>query len=407
MTKNYCKRFQDAHPNVRFEKDDNDVILISNCWRDSSCVFKFKNNESHNLRFLNNIIMRDELLAIYHIKEQMYEFIFTPLANKFQRDFKYIFEGKEFHLYYSTPTKAFEKLSLHFDLNDSDGISDRAFAFMRYSQYYTEKKENPILYPTNFFVKGNFRNIQFDEHIELFKHINFLMSYYDRKSPTIHICSISDADPSKINTPCKMQKGEFPLILNSRRFDPTLLDLMETARTTHSIRLKYIFYYQVIEYCSYYYIENELKRRVENVIRTPDILNTNAYSQIIIELFSDYLKNKPDAQRMGKLINDFCAFQEIEDEIICNADYFIKDLQFEGGLIIKKLFDKKEDIKSAHSGIMDTIRKNIDNIRNVLVHARESRENTVISPTPQNNVLLMPYLYLLRRIAEIIVVKYV
>ena len=103
--------------------------------------------------------MRDELLAIYHIKEQMYEFIFTPLANKFQRDFKYIFEGKEFHLYYSTPTKAFEKLSLHFDLNDSDGISDRAFAFMRYSQYYTEEKENPILYPTNFFVKGNFRNI--------------------------------------------------------------------------------------------------------------------------------------------------------------------------------------------------------------------------------------------------------
>ena len=55
---------------------------------------------------------------------------------------------------------------------------------------------------------------------------------------------------------------------------------------------------------------------------------------------------------------------------------------------------------------MSLIRKNIDTIRNVLVHARESRENVVISPTYKNSDLLRPYLYLLRRIAEVVVIKF-
>ena len=55
---------------------------------------------------------------------------------------------------------------------------------------------------------------------------------------------------------------------------------------------------------------------------------------------------------------------------------------------------------------MINIRKNIDIIRNVLVHVRESRENLVIKPTHRNSVLLRPYLYLLRRIAEIVVIKF-
>ena len=49
---------------------------------------------------------------------------------------------------------------------------------------------------------------------------------------------------------------------------------------------------------------------------------------------------------------------------------------------------------------------NITKIRNVIVHLRESRENTVILPTEKNNIYLLPYLYLLRRIAEKVAIQF-
>ena len=402
-----CNKFKVEQLNVNLEEKDG-FLFFNNCWNDASCRFKFKKDPLDDISFLKNLSFPEELSAIYHKDEQLYEFIFAPLNNDFTRKFNYIYDGKKFELFYTTPTSKFEKLACNFQIGDTEDISDRAFSLMRYLRYY--KKRGYIkqeLYPINFFIKGNFNEMTYSEHIEFFKQVNFLMTYYDRKSPFILINNSIDADPSRIKTPCKMNKYDFPTILNSKKYDSTLIDLLEAARTTTSIRLKYIFYYQVIEYCSYYYIENELKRRVENIIRTPDILNSNSYSQSIIELFSDYLKNKPDSQRMNKLLCDFCEYDDIKDEILTNEDFFTEDTIFEGGLKINKIFNKKEDINNPPNGIIDLIRKNIDTIRNVLVHSRESRENTLIVPTQTNNVRLMPYLYLLRRIAEVIVIKYV
>jgi hypothetical protein len=56
--------------------------------------------------------------------------------------------------------------------------------------------------------------------------------------------------------------------------------------------------------------------------------------------------------------------------------------------------------------MLSTIRKNIERIRNVLVHLREQRENKVILPTPDNDKKLLPYLYLIKRIAEKIAIQY-
>jgi len=37
-----------------------------------------------------------------------------------------------------------------------------------------------------------------------------------------------------------------------------------------------------------------------------------------------------------------------------------------------------------------------------MVHVRESRENKVILPTRHNTDLLIPYMFLIRRIAEVV-----
>jgi RNA-binding protein YlmH len=53
-----------------------------------------------------------------------------------------------------------------------------------------------------------------------------------------------------------------------------------------------------------------------------------------------------------------------------------------------------------NENLLSTIRKNIERIRNVLVHLREQRENRVILPTPNNDNKLTPYLFIIKRIAE-------
>ena len=233
-----------------------------------------------------------------------------------------------------------------------------------------------------------------------------MLSYYDRQSPRILIYNDTEESISDIKIPCKSRNEAFPTIINSRNFDTTLLELIEAARGAASYRLKYIFYFQVLEYCSYYYIENSLKRKITNIIKSPDILNSDKYSNKIIEIYSEYFRTNKDDKRMERLLLDLCTYEDIKDELKTNCKYFIQDLCFDGGFSIKGLFKDESEIDTPSQNIIPTIRKNIDSIRNVLVHARESRENSEIKPSPKNAQLLMPYLFLLRRIAETVIIKF-
>lgn len=79
---------------------------------------------------------------------------------------------------------------------------------------------------------------------------------------------------------------------------------------------------------------------------------------------------------------------------------------FDGGLKIPALISEKETFDTEPKGLVKTAKSNIEKIRNVLVHLRESRENKVILPTPKNNNLLIPYLHLIQRIAEKIAIQH-
>lgn len=383
-----------------------DKIIIENCWEDNTFFFEFSSAEP--LDFLEHVILPPELFAIYHSDLKMYEFIFAPLQNHYNRDFTYCYNGKEYHLYYGKPTDVFVNLVQHFVLNNQEDTNHRTYGLLRYYSYYTsDDDDKKKIIPTNFFIRGEFDEGNFEKDLEFFNHVNFMFKFYDRKSPTILIFDRKDEyNLTDIKVPCKSANNKFPTLLKSNIFDSTLLNLIDTANETSNDRLRYIFYFQVLEYCSYYYIESELKRRVTNIIKSPDILNAEKYSNRIIEIYSDYFKSNKDERRMERLLTDLCDYNDIKDEIKTNASYFVKELKFDGGFTIGGLFNTEQEIDTPPKEIMCQIRKNLDAIRNVLVHARESRENSVIKPTNKNNYLLKPYLFLLRRIAEIVVIKY-
>lgn len=388
-------------------KADNkeEKLIINNCWNDSSIRFEFSNDE--DLAYMDNIVLPKELFAIFHKAANKYEFIFLPLSEEYKRSFEYIFCGQTYKLYYGPPTNECKELASHVLLNDTADINERAYGMLRYSQYYAEEGSNQEpLFPTNFFIEGDFTIIPYEKQIDFFRHVNFMMSYYDRQSPRILIYNETEENISDIKIPCRSYNETFPTIINSKHFDTTLLELKEAARGTGSYRLKYIFYFQVLEYCSYYYIENSLKRKITNIIKSPDILNSEKYSNRIIEIYSEYFKSNKDDKRMERLLLDLCTYDDIKDELKINSKYFIQDMCFEGGFSIKGLFKDEAEIDAPPQNILSTIRKNIDSIRNVLVHARESRENSEIKPTSKNAQLLKPYLFLLRRIAETVIIKF-
>ena len=401
MRKSLETIFKENNECVEFSSN-NGKIILNKIWNDESFCFEFDSKRA--MSFLKDLVFPKELFGIYHKDKELYEFIFLPLPGEYERSFDYVYQGSKYSLFYGEPSLEFKKLISHFVMNDISDINERAYGLLRYYRYYDEKIES--LTPVNFFIKGDFNSLSHNDHITFFKHVNFMLSYYDRQSPTILIFDDSDSDISDIKIPCLNTLYPFPKTLNSKKLDATLLELMEAARSSNSYRLKYIFYYQVLEYCSYYYIENDLKRKVRNIVKTPDILNCDAYSQKILELLSDYTQNKPDSQRMDKTIMDFCNYDDIKNELLVNGKYFVDDLCFDGGLKISGLFKKIEDIDNEPNNIFLSIRKNIEKIRNVLVHARESRENVIIAPTHKNLLLLRPYLYLLRRIAEVVITRF-
>lgn len=394
-----------ANNNCIKAENKEEKLIINNCWNDSSIRFEFSNDE--DLAYMDNIVLPKELFAIFHKAANKYEFIFLPLSEEYKRSFEYIFCGQTYKLYYGPPTNECKELASHVLLNDTADINERAYGMLRYSQYYAEEGRNQEpLFPTNFFIEGDFTIIPYEKQIDFFRHVNFMMSYYDRQSPRILIYNETEENISDIKIPCRSYNETFPTIINSKHFDTTLLELMEAARRTGSYRLKYIFYFQVLEYCSYYYIENSLKRKITNIIKSPDILNSEKYSNRIIEIYSEYFKSNKDDKRMERLLLDLCTYDDIKDELKINSKYFIQDMCFEGGFSIKGLFKDEAEIDAPPQNIIPTIRKNVDSIRNVLVHARESRENSEIKPSQKNAQLLMPYLFLLRRIAETVIIKF-
>jgi len=394
------------------KKEETDHINFENLWGDETFICRFDKNVNFSL--LENVEFPSEHSGFLHKDTNTLELIYGPVPKSdisVNRRFKFYFEGIEFEAFFDTPSEILKMIATAFRETDTKSETDyRNLRTLR--EYYRPEQQTESIkkffadkVPLSFFVKGDFSKLNF-ETVTISKHINFYMRYFDRRAPTILIFD-SDKEKEKFVLPCHSDQEKFPKTINARKIDPVILDLLHVINETPNPRLKYIFYYQVLEYSSYYHLNEELKRKLNNVVKNPDVLNNSAhYSRQIIDEFKNYFKSNDDRQKLEKLILDYCDYNDIKLEIKCNHKYFSQDLVFDGGFKIDALIKNEEDANNPSKEILKSIIDKIDKIRNVLVHIRESRENKVILPTKRNNHQLTPYLYLIRRIAEVIAFKY-
>jgi hypothetical protein len=181
----------------------------------------------------------------------------SPLLDKIRKnliDFNFYFEGKEFKCEYKVPSDELRLLASGFREIEEDSSS--SYRNLRKNRDFQRKDEMPKYVskyfenrnPISFFITGDFEGINFN-YKSLTKHFNFYVRFFDRKNPQI-IIHEEKSTKEDYNTPCITSEKPFPKIITFNKIDPVLLDMFQISQETQNVRLKYIFYFQILEYCS-------------------------------------------------------------------------------------------------------------------------------------------------------------
>lgn len=386
-----------------------DKYLLRKPWNDESVHLVF--DRSDDFSQLENIELPEELVAIYHKSDAILEVIAGPIFKDhplIKKNFDFNFGGKTFRCFADTVTTQLEFIAKNFAIAETFTYSyHRNLPMLR--DYYLKRMPPKFIeesIPISFFVAGDFGFLNYNM-VTLLKHINFYMKYFERDSPTIIILDKRE-DITKFRTPCLYeQTKDFPDKINSQIIDPVLLDIFTVAQETRDIRLRFIFYYQILEYSSYYYLNYKVRNKLSSTLRSPDLsYKIEDYIKIIVDDLKDHFAQRDDYQKLEQTITDYCTIEDFKYEIECNWEYFAEDQEFDGGFKLSKVLKDKNNVENLIDSDLLKFVKNIDRIRNVIVHLRESRENKVILPTQRNNYLLSPYLFILRRISEKVAMRF-
>ena len=410
MINKSLQKFQTNNPGINII-EETEHINITNLWGDDTFMCRFKKNEKFSS--LENILLPPELAAIYNTKTKSIEFIFSPLELTdpiILRKFNFYYKGVEFKAEFTHPSEAFKLVTTAFREVRISSLTNYRNIY-RFRDFYKKESSQPWIKhyyedktPIVFKVTGDFDKINL-EFVSFSKNLNFYLDYYDRSSPYILI--YENEEEESYNLPCYSTKQTLPEVINVRTLDPVLVDLFEVARTTTNTRLRFLFYFQVLEFCSYYHLTDKFNKKLTKILKNPDLMvNSNYYGKLLTEEFKDQFSQKDDEAKILRLVTEFVEFDDIKLEIEGNIDYFKKDVCFDGGLTIKSLLGQNDDLSNVSQSIIPTIKTNIEKIRNTLVHIRESRENKIILPTTKNTNLLLPYLHVLKRIAEKVSIQY-
>lgn len=254
--------------------------------------------------------------------------------------------------------------------------------------------------PTSFFV-SRFEKFEEDKIVEVSKHLNFFMTYYDRGTPTVVVHSPRSDKPEPVRE-LQLFETDFPKKLSCSRKDPFLLDLALAALVAET-RLKFLYYYQILEYAAFYYIDADVRRRMLQTIATPHIhTDPDRHIYRLLEIMSDVRQS--DESKINKIVETGCSPDIVWEHIQQNLSYFSRTQEFEGGFVLQPFVSEGMTLE-VFKGMWipkmpDTLRK----IRNALVHGRESRLGLAIAPTKENELKLQPWIRIIRCIAEQILI---
>lgn len=378
-------------------------------WGDDSIALTLSRLDEKALKRLNGITLLPSFSGIFHRKREAIEFIYTPYrqAELDGRKFTFDFEGCSYTCKFSKPSDVLFDLAIASNpQGQSTGTDYRNLRnFRRYLSLREKHKDEPPFQkhfkPLSFWIENCECSDQ--DLVRLAQHVNFYMTYFDRETPEIKIHE-ARVEAEKLPTRERYLWDEFPEEIKAKALDPYLIAQLTSVREASDVYRRFIYFYQVLEYASFYYLSDKSVRKVEAILKSPETpcFPRGAWQRIQDILTDEKMQN--DAKIVA-VVNDCVDPAIVWREIEPLRKFFEEEIQFDGGYVVKPCIAASTDLDGFKTSGLDKLVTTLRNIRNALVHARDHRMSNVITPTRQNHRKLMPFTRPLGCIAQALVIS--
>ncbi len=383
-------------------------FVLERPWDDESLGFYFPLDADDLFDALNNLYFPPKLSAIYHRDSRKLEVLWTayklPKGQQeiFDREFRFSFEERTHRCHFTSSSERLIKIANYVKpLKLSYTTFRNMQSFGNYSSLSSEGKKSQYLGdPISFWVD----NIDWDDDYvsDLITNINFYLTYYDNQSPTILIHSLEE---DKTPHPrCRYVANKFPKNIKSQKLDSNLISFWTAAEQGDAAR-RFQYYYRIIEYASFFYLESSAKQAVRKILSSPNAIDD--ISEVTNRLMAAFQMSKLDEYtRFAQIIHDTVEPKLLWNEIKGNMDAFSKEVRFDGGYVLKPLIASTHRESTFLPKGLDNFIKSIRDIRNALSHGRDIKTTTVIIPTSRNLTALQPWVHLIATAAgEVVLYK--
>ncbi|MFH0802313.1 MAG: hypothetical protein V2A78_08030 [bacterium] len=385
MVKNKLEQFLKNNPSAELREKGKEIEILRP-WNDETIALRIDPSDSKLIDALNSLYFPPRFTAIWHKDTDDIEFIFTALPTHkhlYTRHFSFQFERKSWECEYAdasdrlmTIAKASKPIEAPTTTNHRN--------LQSFSMYLHLKKEHPEQasrwHPLSFWIRKVGLN---EERLpDLCQHINFFMNYFDFASPAIDIHEPPTTESSGFVSPWK-PSTDFPAVINGRKLDPFLLQLWESSQDATDVFRRFLYCYQIIEYCAFYHVQENVLAAIGRALLSPDLnMRSEEIARDVLEAVTE--DKVEDARKVQIVISRHVDPRKLWVAIEANLKLFSAETSFDGGLKIQALTREQwtfEDFKTSWDPrLVDSLRT----IRNGLVHAREKRMTCIISPTREN-----------------------
>ena len=406
----FLKNFQTNNKHSKCSIDRG-LVTIETPWGSECSSLVFDINNKKTIHALNNFIFPPYFDMAIHVDTNLAELFFgfipsdkDPYKQYISHEFEFYFDGIQYECFYKEPSENFYEIVKSFKrlYNDKEDILTPQLDVYKDSLKIGDLPPNAKLFfskrvAKNFYIKASKPFTQINI-VKLARNLNFAMRYYDRRSPLVIIRAEKEADQDNKIEWSRFIEKKFPKSISIEPLDDFMLQLIEVARITN-YRFAFLYYYQVIEYAGFYFIDNKAKKDLRQLLRDPTMISCEEDKLTqLFALISDM--NHADDAKMKRVIEEYCNPTVIWNEIINDKDFFTQEIKFDGGFEISALISKDTTVESWKAMWMPKLYDTLTKIRNCLVHARERRQCSVISPTKSNNYKIKRYLPVIARISE-------
>lgn len=365
-------------------------------WGEDAIEIALRADDQDLLEALNSVRLPPRFIAIWHDDTREFEIIYTVVTEEFElvdREFDFRFREHTYRCQFgpsSARLRSIARAARPTGAISRTGLRNLQI-FYRYEHSLEEHPDTHLVQsgkPTSFWIRG-ISDYDDDRVGELVRNLNFHMSYYDRNTPTVVV--VEEAAGFSENIDSSHHHGiSFPSSLSGKDIDQHLLILWESAKTGDPF-LRFIHYYQILEYAGFYHIKEKVRREVQRAMTAPDAASR---PDVVARKMLDALTadRRQDEVKISELIEECVEPREMWEALDGGLAAFSEEIELDGGFILPTVISASASYEEFSQSWNRQFAIALHRVRNALVHARESRQATMIAPTTANHARLSPWL---------------